>query len=313
LKLVSPPHASPTATQQHALRVLSQTFALLAIAPPDPTIYQPLPHYSPQYQQPTANLNQHLHQLGFPPLRVAPGQNVNQNPVDPNLIEVRAIPFRALMFPLVMLLFRTLLLIYFFSPSKQPVFGLILSAWIFYEAWGALRHVLGDRPNNNNGGEQQQGQAGNGVAREGQPQQAPGPDVAAGNNRDNNRPATPRTFSARLLDGLSSANLNREESALNSASHSNSPGLMEKTRLFFFLFVSTLHPAVWDRRRDVLRKREGRLRTEANLRQSSEVDENSEPDRYRARQDAIERHRRRTPWAQTYVDRVLRTEYMDEE
>ncbi|KAI0347342.1 hypothetical protein BDW22DRAFT_1351753 [Trametopsis cervina] len=297
--------------QQHALKVLAYTFPLLTLAPPDPTVYHLNRHFTTHYQQPqpTLNLREHIHQLGFTARRPAPAQNVPQNPADPNVLEVRAIPFRALMVPLMMLLIRTFLLVYFFSPSKRPVFGLILSAWIFYEAWGALRGILGDRPNNNEAGEQ--GRAANGAAGDEQAQrgQAPG---AVANNNNANRPEANRSFPESIVETLATAGLRREEALLTGQLVARSPSIFVKARTFVILFISTLHPAVWDRRRNALRKREGRLRTEANVRQSPEVDEVTEPERYRARQAVVNRTDRRPFWLRVYVDRVLNTEYVDD-
>ncbi len=81
--------------------------------------------------------------------------------------------------------------------------------------------------------------------------------------------------------------------------------------MFTLLFLSTLHPAIWDRRRNALRKREGRLRTEANVRQAP-VDENTSQDRIQARDEVTARHERREAWVQQYVERVLTTEYLDD-
>lgn len=307
LQLITP-NATPTPIQHHALKVLSYTTPLRNLTAPYPTIYQPVPQLN---QLPTTNLNQHLHQVGLPGLRVVPGQNVNQNPADPNVVafEVRAIPFRALMVPLLMLLFRTFLLVYFFSPSKRPVFGLILSAWIFYEAWGALRGVLGDRPNDANA-DVRQDQAGN------QPLPAAGQNPAPVDGDNNNanvarvRPAANQSLSDQVIDAIGTARLEQEERELNGASRYN-PGTFEKARLFTTLFLSTFHPAVWDRRRNALRKREGRLRTEANVRQA-ELEEDATPERIQSREEVIARHHRRAEWVQQYVERVLTNEYLDD-
>ncbi|KAI0693815.1 hypothetical protein BC835DRAFT_1415708 [Cytidiella melzeri] len=319
------PDKTPSPIQQHALKVLRSTFSLLELSAPDPTIYQPLPQFNPQVQMPATNLNQHLHQLGFPALRVAPGQNANQNPPDPNNfvpLEVRAIPLRALMVPLMMLLFRTCILVYFFSPSKRPLFGLILSAYIFYEAWGALRGVLGgDRLNNDDAAGEQQGRADNGAAAGEQPQQAPGQDVAAGNNNANNannhnnnrnQQPTGRSLGEKIVNIIAHCHLSHEEAVLNDGHRYRPSTFTVKARIFVFLFVATLHPAVWDRRRSLLKKREGRLRTEANMRQSSEADEATEPERFRSRQQIVDRHQRRPSWVQAYVERVLNTEWADD-
>ena len=103
-----------------------------------------MPPYPMPYPltQPAVDLNQHFQRLGMPPLRLAPNANPNANPNDPNnpalAADIRAIPLRALLMPLIMLVVRTFILMYFFSPSKRPVFGILLSLWIIYETWGAL-------------------------------------------------------------------------------------------------------------------------------------------------------------------------------
>ena len=139
----------------HALKVLTYTFPLLSIPSPDATAYA-ASQTAPLTQTQVTNLNNHLQQVGLPPLRVIPNANANQNPNDPNnplaAAEIRAIPLRALMVPLMMLTFRTLLLLYFFSPSKRPLFGIVLSAWILYEAWGAIRAVIGNNDQPQRGG-----------------------------------------------------------------------------------------------------------------------------------------------------------------
>lgn len=292
--------------------MLSCTFALLPLIPPDPSFFQPVPQYNPQHPAVAAtNLNQHLQQLGLPPLRAIQGPNANQNPGEPNLpgVEIRAVPLRALLMPLMMLTFRTFLLVYFFSPSKRPVFGLVISAWIFWEAWGALRNVIG--------GERPVAAAAAAEAAE-QPRPAGG---AAGNDpervihrRARNGGADAdranRTFMQRIINELASANLSREERILNGAAASE-PGLVTKTLDFIILFFSTLHPAVWDRRRTALRKREGMLRMEAIVRDTPE-DPNATPSIIATRRQTIERHNRRAPFARRYVERVLTTEWADD-
>lgn len=256
---------------------------------------------------PTVNLNQHLQQLGFPGLRMGAQPNANQHPADPNLvaIEVRAIPLRALMVPLMMLLFRTFLLVYFFSPTKRPVFGLILSAWIFYEAWGALRGVLGGDRQNNAGG----GPAG---VREGVADQAQRGQGQGGANANVNPQPGSRRVTDRLVRILANRGLDEEDAVLNAVRRRHSLQYWDKVQVFTHLFFATLHPAVWERRRTALRKREGRLRTEEHLRHSVDIDETTDPVRARTRQQAIERHERRPRWVQTYVQRVLETEFVDD-
>jgi len=73
-----------------------------------------------------------------------------------------------------------------------------------------------------------------------------------------------------LIDNLSKLNIPAEEEALAAserATPAEEPGLAHKVTTFLCLLILTLHPAVWNRRRGVLRQREGRVRTEANARE----------------------------------------------
>ena len=287
-------------------------------------MYPPIPSYTMPYPYtPTVNLNQHLQQLGLPPLRLAPLQQPNQNPNDPNnaiAAEIRAIPIRALLMPLIMLSIRTFILMYFFSPSKRPVFGILLSLWILYETWGALRAVLGNERQGGAAGARAEGggaEGANNAVRPGagaaQPQGVPGAEAA-------NQPAT-RRHSDFLLDFLANMNLRAEDDILNADAPvpAPEPSLFLKARSFVGLFVMSLHPAMWDRRRTALRRREGRLRTEANIRESAppapaEGEELSAQDasRAQARAQVIARHERRPAWVRSYVDRVQNTEWVDD-
>ena len=79
------------------------------------------------------------------------------------------------------------------------------------------------------------------------------------------------------------------------------------------LFLVSLHPAVWDRRRTALRRREGRLRTEGNVRESAPPAEGEEDvARTQAREQAVTRYERRPEWVRRYVDRVQETEWADD-
>ncbi|PSR71828.1 hypothetical protein PHLCEN_2v12329 [Hermanssonia centrifuga] len=310
------PNTSPSPIQQHALKVLSHTFPLLSIVVPDPSMFQTLPHNIPYPLTPTANLNQHLQQLGLPALRLAPHQNPNQNPNDPNnpmVAEIRAIPLRALLMPLIMLSFRTFILMYFFSPSKRPLFGLILSAWILYETWGALRAVLGnDRPVVPPGGGQ--ARVGDGAPglnnQRGQPGQ---PQVAIPAEAGSNQTAT-RGNTDVVLRRLANMNLRREDAMLERDVPAPEPSLFHKANAFVALMLTTLHPAVWDRRRTALRRREGRLRTEANMRETPSTEEGNSEDaaRTEARAQVVARHERRPTWVKHYVNRVQTTDWADD-
>lgn len=269
------------------------------------------------------NLNHRLQQLGLPALRLAPNQN-NRNPADPNnplVPEMRAIPIRALMIPLMMLTFRTLLLVYFFSPSKRPLFGLVLCAWILYEAWNAFRMVLG---NGNRPGPERDG-AGAGdnadpVGDDGleapQAPFAPGAPRPAAGVPVATRSATSRSWTNALLDKLAAYEVILEEITIaEPLGYEPAPGIFQRVKTFCVLLLTTLHPAVWDRRRALLRRREGRLRHEANLR-TSEVDEQDQSPAALARTQMrtlmTTRHERRPAWVKAYVERVLITEWADD-
>ncbi|KAF9815557.1 hypothetical protein IEO21_04557 [Rhodonia placenta] len=313
------PNATPTPAQLHALKVLSVTLPILAAPPPVP--YYPVPTaYNVSYPMtPPTNVNEHLQQLGLPPIRLVPGQVLNAN--DPNNlpgaapppVEIRAIPVRALIIPLIMLVFRTILIMYFFSPSKRPLFAFLLSAWILYEAWGAIRAVFGrprDRQRANANGQGGGAQPGNGQAGGGQGRQARGAGAANAN----------RSQLQAFLTGLSNLNLRGEDMVLNSHIPTRPPSISHKVQTFVGLLLLTLYPAVWDHRRAALRRREGRLRTEANI-IASASQQNVEPgsegesrqraeDESRAR--ALEAHQRRPVWVQDYVQRVQTTDWADD-
>ena len=57
-------------------------------------------------------------------------------------LEIPALPLRDLVIPLFLLVVRTVFLLYFFSPIEKPVFGILIGAWMFYEAWNAIRAAI---------------------------------------------------------------------------------------------------------------------------------------------------------------------------
>ena len=324
----------------HALRVLSHTFSILSI-PPELLLYQPVSQYhTPPYATAT-DVNQHLQQLGLPALRLAHNPAAAPNPNDPNNhnplaapgpggAEIRAIPVRALMVPLLMLAFRTLLLLYFFSPSKRPLFGILLSVWILYEAWNAMRMVLNEGNERGPDGGANPA-APNAPAGAGQPA-APGAGPAGlnANGAAPNAAAGRSGFNA-ILDRLSMLNISAEDALLDTDAPAPPPSLAQKTKMCFTLFFMSLHPAAWDRRRAALRRREGRIRTEANAREAALAERaeraqaqaqggaegqeaRSEEDeaRTRAREQMVIRHERRPEWLKRYVQRVQYTEWVDD-
>lgn len=301
---LSTPHATPTPIQQHALKVLSHTFPLLSITTRDLAAHQSLLHNSPFAVTPTANLNQYLQQVGIPPMRLAPDQP-NANPNDPNNVVVAEIrvPLRALLMPLIMLTFRTFLLLYFFSPSKRPFFGVVLSLWILWETWGALRRVIGgNRP------PAAPGQARGDAAAPGAAEQAANPQAQA---------AAPPGENHGQLDFLinffANMGLASEDAILDSRVPAREPSPLTKAGRFVALMLTTLHPAVWDRRRTALRRREGRLRTEANVRESQPpADGEEDTGRAQARTQAVAKHERRQSWVKQYIERVETTEWSED-
>ncbi|KAI0080648.1 hypothetical protein K474DRAFT_1657456 [Panus rudis PR-1116 ss-1] len=324
------PDATPSPMQLHALKVLTYTFPLLSVPSPDPNAATSSSAATTPYQHtPATNLNNHLQQLGLATLRLAPNQNVNQHPPnDPNnplggAPEIRAIPLRALMVPLMMLTFRTVLLMYFFSPSKRPLFGLILSAWVLYEAWGAFHAVIGNDQQRDNAGARREGGNANPAA----PGREQGHVPQPGGTRHNHAGARPVT--TLLLDRLASMNLSAEDAILDTdhPEFVSAPSAAHRVKTFLALLLTTLHPAVWDRRRTLLRRREGRVRTEANVRQSppptssSPEGENSDngstpsaedAERTRSRLAMIAKHERRPRWLRRYIERVQYTEWVDD-
>jgi len=316
------PDAIPSPCQTHALDVLRNTYALLSISTPEVTMFPPSSAQASYHVSPNTNLNHHLQQLGLPALRLAPNQpgNPNRNPADPNnplVPEIRAIPIRALMVPLMMLTFRTLLLMYFFSPSKRPLFGLVLSAWILYEAWNAFRVVMGNGDRQGQGadrdglGDNHNAAGGVGAAQAAPVgAQAPAPGAPATNRHS-------RSFVNNLLESFAMFKLVKEELTLvgDPLTSVTTPTVLYRVKIFCILLVTTLHPAVWDRRRAYMRRREGRLRGEANIR-TTEVNAEDQSEtavaRAQMRESLVTRHERRPAWVKAYVERVLTTEWVDD-
>ncbi|KAI0637960.1 hypothetical protein C8Q77DRAFT_1166288 [Trametes polyzona] len=314
------PNATPTPAQAHALKVLSHTFSLLSMAN-DPMLYAPSANYPTYQNTPTTNLNQRLQELGFPPLRLVPDPNVARNANDAaGAAEIRAIPVRALLVPLVMLAFRTLLLLYFFSPSKRPLFGILLSAWIVYEAWNAMRLVLND------GNDRRGDLAANPAERNAAPGQGVGAGAPDAPARGGTANRNARPFPQVLLDRLALMNLSEETAFLDADTPAPPPSVLQKAKMFVALFLITLYPAAWDRRRAALRRREGRIRTEANAREAAmtaRAERESagadapartaeEEARVAAQEQVVARYERRPEWVKAYVQRVQYSEWVDD-
>lgn len=265
-------------------------------------------------------------------------------PLGPNVqfhrqIQIR-ISFRALLTPLILLALRTMLLLYFFSPARKPLFGLVLGAWVLYEAWGAVRGAFGD-PNENGdrNGNGNGGRNGNGNADERgnlrvnfRLRAGADPDNrAAGNGaaaapraRVPTRRNAAQSTTDMILARLARLNFDEERRALESpeGARPQEPSVFFKARLFVSLFVLTLHPAFWNRRRSALKEREGRLRMEANAMereetesQTSEGDSQTQAadDRARLTRERLRaQHARRPLWVREYIRRVRGGEWADE-
>ncbi|TCD66950.1 hypothetical protein EIP91_000728 [Steccherinum ochraceum] len=323
------PDAIPSPCQKHALNVLRTTYALLSIPTPDLTGFPTASAQSPYQGTPNPNLNVHLQQLGLPALRLAPNQNAPRNPADPNnplVPEIRAIPIRALMVPLMMLTFRTILLMYFFSPSKRPLFGVVLSAWILYEAWNAFRVVLGhgDRPRrrrDRDGAAAGAGDNADAVGGAGQAARAGAPAAGAGAGASGSGRSS-RSWTHTLLDKLANFQLVTEELALvgDPTNAVPVPTILHRVKTFCVLLATTLHPAVWDRRRSYIKRREGRVRNEASIRAEDSQTESNDQEpptaaaeaRAQLRGHLLTRHERRPAWVKEYIDRVLTSEWADD-
>ncbi|KZP24535.1 hypothetical protein FIBSPDRAFT_415678 [Athelia psychrophila] len=251
---------------------------------------------------------------------------------------MREISLRALLAPIMMLIFRTVLLVYFVSPTRKPLFGLLVGAWIVYEAWGPLRAAL------NGAAQREAAQAGPAPARQGQEGGAGAAGNAQGQNgaaaqpgalaQDGavgaaNRPGVRHAaYAGTVLDSLANINIPTEAQVLAASERTPPPPpprLAHKITTFVALLLLTLHPAVWDRRRVAVRQREGHLRTETNARErqpeapTAEAVEGegtaqrSEQERMAAvRADLTAVHARRPRWVQDYVERARSGEWVDD-
>jgi hypothetical protein len=269
------------------------------------------------------HVNQLLQQLGLPPLRAAgnAGNNANANQNNP-LIEIREIRIRPLLAPIMMLMFRTLLLLYFVAPARKPIFGVLILMWMLYEIWQPIRNGLrngwgpipDDQQRPNNAADQPN------VGQENAPQ-APGARPAV-NVPVRPGPVGPATLNLQadvVLDALAKINIEEEERLLNQepGTPTADPGLAHKAATFFGLLVTTLYPAIWNRRRAALRRREGTVRTEASVRTAPPPSTNDEPTpsevvAVRKREELRAQFNRRPRWIQRYMERVVAEDWVDD-
>lgn len=335
----------------HALNVLTYTFSILSLPPS-----RPLPTPTPSVLNPSPvppHVNDLLRELGLPALRAAPNGNIDVTvhpdaagtPVIPEHAEgniIREIPMRALLAPLLMIVFRTALLLYFFSPTRKPLLGLCLIAWIIYEMWTHVRIVI-LRPLDRAGGDGvgfgvNGAQAGG--AADGAPIVAPVPQdrveernpLRPGGRVPNTEPTRdaqqvrgppiPRQSNG-IIDSLSLANVHNENKLLwplQQPTTTPEPStFLHKVTSFFSLLVVTLHPEVYNRRRVALRQRESRLRTEMNAiergaeaRNSEQVPSEEEQRKDATRQQLQTQHAQRAVWVKRYVERVRQDDWIEE-
>lgn len=279
------------------------------------------------------HVNQLLQQLGLPPLRVAQNQNGNPipGPMNPILPEIPEINLRPLLIPVMMLVLRTTLLMYFISPTRKPIFGLLILAWMLYEIWQPIRNALrnglvGRNPqvNEDNNRPNARGPQypvepnGNNDAQAAVPQPAVIANAIANANANANA-AVPITMDVNaqanvIFDTLANINIQEEEAMLREASGVPpvEPGFGHKMGTFFALLTTTLHPAIWNRRRIALRRREGTIRTEANMRNSVPAEEGETEAVGRIREELRAQFNRRPGWVQRYIERVVAEDWVDD-
>jgi hypothetical protein len=292
LRLVDPSR-TPTPLQEHALRVLGHTFALFSIPLPSASAYA-MARPPPAHTHLPVHVNAHLQQIGLPPLRVR-----QENAV---IAELRAVPMRALAGPLLMLTLRTLFLLYFFSPFQKPVLGIIVAAWLLYETWNTIRNAIPHLRGNHADDARVRAPEGAHPLGPNAPLRAPqGPPHRTPIQRQ-------RPMSETLMDTLASANLREETSALDSRPEAMAaPTVSRRIKTFLQLLVLTAHPAIWDRRRAMLRQREGRLRTEMNaLEMPAPTEANGDGQANETLMRLRAEHGRRPGWVREYMERVRR-------
>ena len=270
------------------------------------------------------HVNQLLQQLGLPPLRMAQNQNGNPipGPINPIVPEIWEINLRPLLGPFMMLVLRTTLLMYFISPTRKPIFGLLILVWMLYEIWqpirNALRNGLGRNPQVNEDDNRPEARGPqNAVEPNGNNDaQAAAPQPAAIVNGNANG-AVPVTLDAQanvIFDTLANINIQEEEGMLREASGVPpvEPGFGHKMGTFFALLTTTLHPAIWNRRRIALRRREGTIRMEANMRNSVPAEEGESEGVGRIREELRAQFNRRPGWIQKYIERVVAEDWVDD-
>lgn len=242
-------------------------------------------------------------------------------------INLRDFPMRALLTPLFMLVMRATLIMYFFSPGQTPFFGIIMGMWILYEAWSAVRAAVAATRDPAELRRDEDGQGGINI----------GVGIPRPNGADGARPSDPARQQVNMIfDAVANINIREENEMLESSMDLPPPTLFHKAKTFTSLMIATLIPALWDRRRAELMKREGALRTEMNVitaamaplsssgsatqaptegEGQTEVSEKEREEARKARERklaVIQKHARRADWVREYVERAGRMEYYED-
>ncbi|KAL1740951.1 hypothetical protein HDZ31DRAFT_46459 [Schizophyllum fasciatum] len=222
--------------------------------------------------------------------------HVNRPAIPP---ELRDLQIRPLVIPLLVLVFRVMLLLYFLDPEDSPIYAVFILGFVVWEMWGLVMRGLPREPG------QPPVNGGNAA-----PAAAPG-GGREGNGAMPNNAALAANFQAQATEFLGSRGLAAEESALNTP-NAPPPTVGQKIVAFASLLLSTVHPAVWERRRALLRRREGQIRTEERARQAAQERAGGAEGEDAAEHPAPPPPRPRAPWVQEYVQRVLADNWVDE-
>ncbi|KAF9651222.1 hypothetical protein BDM02DRAFT_3091734 [Thelephora ganbajun] len=327
---LSNPNAVPSALQTHVLNILGYTYTLLSSLPPPPTVWsQYLPTPTPTILYPPAPVHPNV------PLPNVAQPQAEREVLFEIAINFRQFPVRALLTPLFMLAMRATLIMYFFSPDQTPFFGAIMGLWILYEAWSAIRAAVAatQDPAEHRGDENGQVQGdingGAGVA---------GPNGQEG--QDAARPSDPRRQQMNaILNAVANINIREENEMLEASGDLPPPTFVHGVKTFASLMIVTLIPALWDRRRAELMRREGALRTEMDVitaaraplsfsgsaaqarnaptegEGENEASAQEQEESRRARDlkwAVIQKHARRPDWVREYVERAGKMEYYDD-
>ena len=247
-------------------------------------------------------------------------------------INLRQFPLRALLTPLFMLAMRATLIMYFFSPGQTPFFGVIMGMWVLYEAWGAVRAAVAATRDPAEPRRDDEGQAQGGING--------GADFPGPNEQEAVDAARSARFARNIIpNALANINIGEENEMLFRSGDPPPPTFFHKAKTFVSLMFVTLVPALWDRRRTELRRREGAMRTEMNVITSamaapsfsgSAAQARSPPTEGEGESEAsvqereelrrakelklaiIQKHARRPDWLREYVERAGRMEHYDD-